>query len=373
MRVRHINVLFAWLWDWNDGTENAKPERLHWDQKPYRMLFQQCFTQIKTIYGKDRAWIWHDMVKGLFVRSHWMLPYPSRKTFFSQNKHGQLQWWCSVHDGFLHYLSSKRKHLQDQSHWILEPWEIRLLPIDGWDKGESPMNVDINLAPVPQNLDAFTCEDPDHQIESVRICDSGGKELPITSTPDSMIYSSGPHHIRCYHLRSYLQRHEKNPMFHTNPKWFLTYLDDVLHDVIESRERELHALNPAQASRPWQSRRRPEVPPPDESRSVDGEAGCDDGDNGSSDQRCKIHIELQALRKTRQAVQAYVFAYKTQQQSMNHLQTELRRHRRPGWTRAQRERCQQRLQNAGKQLQVYQAQLVHLSHHVNQQIQFQSM
>ena len=31
MHVWHINVLFAWLWDWNDDTENAKSEWLHWN------------------------------------------------------------------------------------------------------------------------------------------------------------------------------------------------------------------------------------------------------------------------------------------------------------------------------------------------------
>ena len=130
MHVQHINVLFAWFWDWNDDTENAKSEWLHWNQKSYHMLFQQCFTQIKTIYDKNQAWIWHDIIKKLFVWSHWMFFYSFWKIFFSQNKHDQLQWWCSVHDEFLHYFLLKRKHFQDQSHWILESWKIRLLSID---------------------------------------------------------------------------------------------------------------------------------------------------------------------------------------------------------------------------------------------------
>jgi hypothetical protein len=359
MRLRHIDLLFAWLWNWNDGAENTMLGRLHWDRKPYRMLFQQCFAQIREIYGEKEAWTWYNTIKGLFIRSHWMIPYPSRKSFFSRSQDGRLRWWCSVHDGFLNFLSSKRKRPQDQSFWILEPWEIRLLPIDGWDKGESPMDVDVNLAPIPQNLDALISDDSDQQIEDENLGFDRSEEASVE------IYSSGLYHIRRYHLRSYLQQHQKNPDMHTNPKWLLTYLNDLLQDVIESRQEELHFLSPARGYRPWQSVQHFDEPG---NHITSSEAESENID--SFGRRHTIQIELQTLRKQQRAVQTYIRAYQKQKSSMDHLRHEAKQQK-SEWTKTQWEKCQQRFRGGKKRLKRYQAQLTHLSREVNQQVQFQ--
>jgi hypothetical protein len=369
MRIRHIDVLFAWLWDWNDTAEDVTLGRLHWNRKPYRMLFQQCFIQIKKIYGGKEAQSWYSMVKELFIRSHWLLPYPSQKTFFSRSGDGRLQWWCSVHDGLLHYLSSERRYPQNRSCWVLEPWEIRLLPIDGWDKGESPMNIDVNLALIPQNLDALIGERSDHQTDNRSEDDHCDKDLSIRSGLDSaMVYSSGPYCVRRYHLRSYLQQHHRNPKIHENPEWYLAYLGDLLHDVIESRERELHALDPARFSRPWQSRQRAEGQSRAENHTTNAEAANKNNDH--SDRRHKIYIELRALRKQQQSVQDHIKAYRTQERSIDHLQKKAR-HPQTTWTRSQWGEYGKRLQESKKRLGAYRAQLIYLSHRVNRQIRFQ--
>ena len=371
MRVRHVDLLLAWLWDWDDAVENTKLGRLHWDHKPYRMLFRQCFTQIQGIYGGKEARTWHDTVKELFLRSHWMLPYPSQTAFFSRSKNGQMQWWCSVHDGLLHFLSSKKKCSRDQSYWVLEPWEIRLLPTDGWARGESPMDVDVNLAPVPQNLDTLAGDDSDHQTELENEHGNCSEESSIESRLDPvMVYSSGPSHIRRYHLRSYLKQHRNDPKIHQNPKWFLTYLSDLLHDVIESREKELYDLNPTQCSRPWQSHRHAK-------RNIAGQdhimhTNSETDNDGPSRRQHEIQVELRTLHKQQQVVQNYVVAHQTQQRSMNHLRIEARRQRLT-WTRDQQEKCQQRLQDSEERLQLYQGQLIRLSRQINRRIQFQQM
>jgi hypothetical protein len=51
MAVKHINVLFTWLWEWWDG----RFEQKGWDHKPYRLLYQKSFEVITLIQGKDAA------------------------------------------------------------------------------------------------------------------------------------------------------------------------------------------------------------------------------------------------------------------------------------------------------------------------------
>ena len=82
------------------------------------------------------------------------------------------------------------------------------------------MNVDINLISIPQNLDVLNSEGPNHQTLSKNECDNHDKELRAKLIPDLdfIIYSFNPHHIHYYHLRFYLQQHEKNPILYINLK-----------------------------------------------------------------------------------------------------------------------------------------------------------
>ncbi|EAU29404.1 predicted protein [Aspergillus terreus NIH2624] len=96
MAVKHINVLFTWLWEWRDG----RFERKGWDHKPYRLLYQKSFEVITLIQGKDAARQWKQGLKDSFIQSHWMLPYPQNNSFMRKSKEsGQVMWWSSVHRG----------------------------------------------------------------------------------------------------------------------------------------------------------------------------------------------------------------------------------------------------------------------------------
>lgn len=96
MAVKHIDVLFTWLWEWRDG----RFERKGWDYKPYRLLYQKSFEVITLIQGKDAARQWKQSLKDSFIQSHWVLPYPQNNSFMRKSKEsGQVMWWSSVHRG----------------------------------------------------------------------------------------------------------------------------------------------------------------------------------------------------------------------------------------------------------------------------------
>jgi hypothetical protein len=66
LAIKDINVLFAWLWKSKDDHF----ERKGWNEKPYRMLFQQSFHAIKTARGKAGARKWRQELKRSFIGSH---------------------------------------------------------------------------------------------------------------------------------------------------------------------------------------------------------------------------------------------------------------------------------------------------------------
>jgi hypothetical protein len=100
LAVKNIDVLFAWLWEWKDG----QFERKGWNDKPYRMLFQQSFHAVKTARGKDGARKWRQELKKSFLRSHWMLPYPQSQGFMRKDKQTkEFVWWPSFHRGLNSY------------------------------------------------------------------------------------------------------------------------------------------------------------------------------------------------------------------------------------------------------------------------------
>ncbi|KAH7114180.1 hypothetical protein B0J13DRAFT_533688 [Dactylonectria estremocensis] len=96
LAVKNIDVLFAWLWEWKDG----QFERKGWNDKPYRMLYQQSFRAVTTARGKDSARKWRQELKNSFLKSHWMIPYPQSQGFMRKDKETkEFVWWPSFHSG----------------------------------------------------------------------------------------------------------------------------------------------------------------------------------------------------------------------------------------------------------------------------------
>ncbi|WKT53662.1 hypothetical protein QSH57_004246 [Fusarium oxysporum f. sp. vasinfectum] len=127
LAVKDINVLFAWLWK----SEDDYFERQGWNEKPYRMLFQQSFHAIKTARGKAGARKWRQDLKRSFLGSHWILPYPHSRGFMRRDKEeNQFIWWPSAHQGLIRHYANSRQ-IGTLAH-PLPASNIKLHPIDGW-------------------------------------------------------------------------------------------------------------------------------------------------------------------------------------------------------------------------------------------------
>ena len=98
--VKSMDVLFSWLWEWNDG----QFERKGWDEKPYRMLFRQSYYAVDATQGKAGAHTFRQELKKSFVRSHFIVPYPQNTGFMRKDKETKdFVWWPSFHDGLHAY------------------------------------------------------------------------------------------------------------------------------------------------------------------------------------------------------------------------------------------------------------------------------
>ncbi|KAG6998834.1 hypothetical protein FocnCong_v013541 [Fusarium oxysporum f. sp. conglutinans] len=127
LAVKDIHVLFSWLWKSKDDYF----ERQGWNEKPYRMLFQQSFHAIKTARGKAGARKWRQDLKRSFLGSHWILPYPHSRGFMRKDKEEkQFIWWPSAHHGLIrHY--AKSRQVGTLAH-PLPASNINTHPVDGW-------------------------------------------------------------------------------------------------------------------------------------------------------------------------------------------------------------------------------------------------
>ena len=125
--VKNIDVLFAWLWEWRDG----RFERSGWKDKPYRMLYRQSYEAIQAVRGKHSARRWRQAVKTTFLRSHWMLPYPDKRTFMRRHKEsGSFMWWPSFHCGLYEYY--RRIYRRSQAEVLLPASSTQHHPGEGW-------------------------------------------------------------------------------------------------------------------------------------------------------------------------------------------------------------------------------------------------
>ena len=124
LSVQDFDVLFEWLWEWDD----ARFQRLHWYKKPYRMLYQRSFEAIQRINGKTQALRWGRSLKESLLKSHWILPYPQGNRFIKRDK-GQVVWWSNYHSG-IHAYHNTQEDLPETfptsylMHYPVHGWSI---------------------------------------------------------------------------------------------------------------------------------------------------------------------------------------------------------------------------------------------------------
>ncbi|KAL7940579.1 hypothetical protein V8C42DRAFT_349396 [Trichoderma barbatum] len=111
-------------------------ERQGWNDKQFRMLFQQSFHAIKTARGKAGARKWRQELKRSFLGNHWLLPYPHSRGFMRKGKEEkQVLWWPSAHDGLIRHYG--KSHEMGTLRHPLPASNVRLHPADGWKLASS--------------------------------------------------------------------------------------------------------------------------------------------------------------------------------------------------------------------------------------------
>jgi hypothetical protein len=128
LAVQSIEVLFAWLWEWKTGYFKRK----HWEDKPYRLLFQRSIEIISLVHGKDAAREWRAKLRSSFIKSHWLLPYPQGDRFMKSAGTSGVYWWSSYHAGVHAYLESQGTAPDIPAR------RIEHLPLAGWGLSRVP-------------------------------------------------------------------------------------------------------------------------------------------------------------------------------------------------------------------------------------------
>jgi hypothetical protein len=122
LAVQSVEVLFAWLWEWKEDCFKRK----HWIDKPYRLLFQRSYEIISLVRGRAIAQAWRQKLRGSFIKTHWLLPYPQADRFMKSAQGGQVWWWSSYHPGVGAYYESQEVPPQKvpsshQDHYPFSP------------------------------------------------------------------------------------------------------------------------------------------------------------------------------------------------------------------------------------------------------------
>ena len=95
------------------------------------MLFRQIFFAIQTARGKAGARRWRQGLKGSFLGSHWVLPYPHSRGFMRKDQEDkQLLWSPSAHQGLIRHHA--KSHGMGTLANTLPASNVRHHPADGW-------------------------------------------------------------------------------------------------------------------------------------------------------------------------------------------------------------------------------------------------
>jgi hypothetical protein len=249
MAVTHIDVLFARLWGWDgDGQQGDWPRR-HWEYKPFRVLYRQCFGTIAQIHGMQQARHWRTRLRHTWIRTHWILPYPDSTTFWPRRADKRLQTWVSVHPPLQAYY-------QQQGLSVVSPADVEFLPVTGWQRGSEPSALGVDLPPIPSDLDAWLATINDRvSVASLDI------PLPACGIRDGPIRRFLQEQAPSQRvLRSAMQEQSLSEnKLHRNDNWLTQHLQDHLRAVVRNWQSEVTQHQPPTMTRQWQQRSRPQL------------------------------------------------------------------------------------------------------------------
>lgn len=252
MRVTHIENLFAWLWGWDGDGCQGDWERVYWEFKPYRVLYRQCFGVIAQLHGLRQAREWRVRVKQTWIRTHWILPYPSPQTFWSRGPHQRLQTWVSVHRGLVPYYRDRTP----THSGVISPHEVDDLPVSGWERAGVPGPLDIELPPVPSDLEVWLAAIDGSPVATVPEIPLPARGVRVSGLSRSLEKSAPSQRV----LRSFMRDRElSESQLHTNEEWFSQHLVDHIRAAVVAYQHEIKGLQQPANARHWQARPRPRL------------------------------------------------------------------------------------------------------------------
>jgi len=258
LRVNHIDVLFSWLWGWERDGNNGDWPRIHWDQKPYRVLARQCFDVISQIYGLRQAWEWRFSLRQTFIRTHWLLPYPDKRSLWSrsslQDGDSLLRTWCSTHRGVVAYFQHRSSNPALAVQQDIRPEQVCLLPVSGWIRGSTPLLFKVILPLIPTDLDEFLTMARSSSTRYGRSPTQSGSDLPYRAigTLDSplirYIRENTPEQRK---LRSQTQA-DRGSRSTLDDQWLTIHLPNMLDGLTRAFKQEGSSLDLPTQIRSWQ-------------------------------------------------------------------------------------------------------------------------
>ena len=313
LKVTHLDTLFVWLWGWDgDGNQGDWP-RKHWEFKPYRILYRQCFGMIAQIHGMRQARAWRRLVKDTWIRTHWILPYPNNETFWSRTRDGRLQTWSSVQPGVMAFY--RRPGSQAPPVFSSDNWDM--LPVTGWECDTTACPLHITLPVIPDELEPV--------LAMVEPSPSTGPRpeipLPLRGVRETALLEYlrqiTPAHRE---LRSFRRRKEvTEEELHRDPQWLQQHLIHHLRASIVALQQEITSLDHPIVGSRWRARARP-----GQERLGRLASQLDEEDSDSYNyrsHRARLHRRLQRMRTRLREAERALGAFRE-------LQPILRRHRR---------------------------------------------
>lgn len=291
IKVTHIDTLFVWLWGWDgDGNQGDWP-RKHWEYKPYRILYRQCYGIIAQTHGMRQARAWRQLVKDTWIRTHWILPYPGNEAFWSRTRDGKLQTWSSIHLGVMAFY---QRQGSGSPSFSSDNWDT--LPVTGWECGTTACPFQITLPIIPEDLAPVLAviEPSPSTIPRPEI------PLPHRGMRDTALLQYlrkiTPAHRE---LRSFCRRKETNEdEVHGDPKWLQRHLVHHLRASIVALQQEITSLDHPIIGSRWRARSRPSQ------ESLGGLAPqLDDEDSDSYNYRAHRERLNRRLRRMRNRLQ----------------------------------------------------------------------
>lgn len=95
------------------------------------MLYQRCYDLLVQLRSKEAARSWKSRFRALFIRSHWILPYPQADRFIKRQNHQPL-WWSSYHADVSRYYQTEAIRQQGLSQ-PLPATDVDHYPVEGWN------------------------------------------------------------------------------------------------------------------------------------------------------------------------------------------------------------------------------------------------